>query len=76
MSRLNSMEAIRYNAAEAHQTIARDSVMGSTAIQMLVSVGGVVLGILALVGISPLTLIVVSLLGFGSAILLSGSALK
>ncbi len=75
LSRLNSMEATRYNTDEAHQTIARDAVMGSTAIQMLVGVGGVVLGILALVGISPLTLILVSLLGFGSAILLSGSTL-
>lgn len=75
MSRLNSMEALRYNTAASHQTLARDAVMGSTAIQMLVGVGGVVLGILALVGVNPLTLILVSLLGFGSAILLSGSTL-
>jgi hypothetical protein len=75
MSRLNSMEALRYNTSESHQTLARDAVMGTTAIQMLTGVGGVVLGILALVGVNPLTLILVSLLGFGSAILLSGSAL-
>ncbi len=76
MSRLNSMEATRYNTAGTHQTLARDAVMGSTAIQMLIGVGGVVLGILALVSINPLTLILVSLLGFGSAILLSGSTLS
>lgn len=75
LSRLNALDAIRTNAETSHQTLARDAVMGSTAIQMLVGVGGVVLGILALVGVDPLSLILVSLLAFGSAILLSGSAL-
>ncbi len=75
MSRLNSMEAARYNTSSSHLTLARDAVMGSTTIQMLVGVGGVVLGILALVGMNPITLILVSLLGFGAAMLLSGSTL-
>jgi hypothetical protein len=43
--------------------------------QVLIGVAGVVLGILAVIGISSLTLVLVALLSFGAAALFSGSAL-
>jgi hypothetical protein len=43
--------------------------------QLLVGLGGVVLGILALVGIKPLTLVLVALLAIGASALLRSSAL-
>ena len=43
--------------------------------QVLVSVGAIVLGILALIGLAPLTLVLVGLLSLGTAVLFSGSPL-
>lgn len=75
MSRLNHIKAEAHPGPTVHETLARDAVFGTTTIQMMVGAGGVVLGILSVVGTRPETLILVALLAFGSAILLSGSAL-
>ncbi len=58
----------------AHRTI-RAFVSATAGTQVLVGVGALVLGIIALQGIAPLTLVMVGLLGLGSAVLLSGTAL-
>lgn len=75
LTRLNRIETEEHPGPTSHETMARDAVLGGTAIQMLVGAGGVVLGIIALAGTRPDTLILVALLAFGSTILLSGSAL-
>jgi hypothetical protein len=76
MTRINAIDSINQSVSTTQEALMRDAVMGSTAMQMLAGTGGVVLGILALVGIHPLTLILVAILGFGAAILLSGTALS
>ncbi len=58
----------------AHRAV-RAFVAASSGAQVLVGIGAVVLGIIALEGIAPLTLAGVALLGLGAAVLLSGSAL-
>lgn len=51
-----------------------DMVYLSSGADVLVGAGVVVLGILALSGVDPLTLVLVSMLGIGSAALLTGSS--
>jgi hypothetical protein len=76
MTRLNAIESSN-QPYESHQShLMCEAVMGSTALQMLAGIGGVVLGILALIGIHGLTLILIAILGLGAAILLAGSALS
>ncbi len=60
---------------DAGAQMARNAVMGTRGLEVIIGIGGVVLGILALVGINPLTLVLVSILGFGSAVLLTGTAI-
>jgi hypothetical protein len=55
---------------------AREAVQGAAAVQALVGVGAAILGILALLGIEPITLILVSLLGLGGGILIAASAVS
>lgn len=76
MTRLNVIDAgeTAYDSHRAH--LMSEAVMGSTALQMLAGIGGIVLGILALIGIHDLTLVLIAILGFGAAILLAGSALS
>lgn len=52
----------------------REAALGATGLQSLAGVAGLVLGILSLVGTSPLTLVLVGLLALSAAVLLSGSA--
>jgi hypothetical protein len=76
MARLNSLDAFNEPFEPHRAHLMSEAVMGSTALQMLAGIGGVVLGILALIGIHGLTLILIAILGFGAAILLAGSALS
>ena len=55
--------------------LAREAVAAASGSEVLVGLGGVVLGILALADFVPLTLSLVALLGFGVSILLSGTAI-
>jgi hypothetical protein len=57
-----------------HETARQGAVVGSDG-QSLVGLGAVVLGILAVIGLSPLTLILVGLLSLGVAELFNGSGL-
>jgi len=56
-----------------HQ-LAGEAVAASSGAELLFGLGGIVLGILALIGYAPVTLVFVSLLCFGCAVLLSGSS--
>ncbi|MBK9262620.1 MAG: hypothetical protein IPM54_22800 [Polyangiaceae bacterium] len=56
--------------------IAREAVQGAAAVQSLVGIGAAILGILALLGIEPYTLMLVALLAVGGAILISASAVS
>jgi hypothetical protein len=54
--------------------IARQAVMASGGVQVLVGIGAVVLGILALLGIHPMILTLVATLSVSGMVLLAGSA--
>lgn len=71
---INSLvEAYPY---DRHVRLAREAVQGAAAVQSLVGIGSCILGILALLGIQPYTLILVALLGIGGAIVISASAIS
>jgi hypothetical protein len=73
-SGINSLiEAYPY---DRNVRVAREAVQGAAAIQSLVGIGSCILGILALLGVEPFTLILVALLGIGGAILISASAIS
>lgn len=73
-SGINSLvEAYPYNR---NVRLAREAVQGAAAVQSLVGIGSCILGILALLGVEPYTLILVALLGIGGAILISASAVS
>jgi hypothetical protein len=55
---------------------ARDLTVAASGTQMLIGITTIVLGILALIGIDPLTLSLVGLLAAGASILFSGSAVS
>ena len=74
-SRLNALSFYGSNWHPTAQEIARQSVLGAAALDALVGVGAVVLGILALLGYHPMTLVLVSVLGLSGALLLTGSAI-
>lgn len=63
-------------AYERTGRLARDASMAASGTQVLVGVGGIVLGILALVGVAPGILSLIGLLSIGVAILLSGAAVS
>ena len=56
--------------------IAKEAVQTAAGFQVLAGLGGVVLGIIALVGTFPLTLSLVGLLAMGTAVLLTGAAVS
>ncbi len=56
--------------------IAREAMYAATITEVVIGVGGVVLGILALVGTLPLILTEVAMLCFGGAVLIGGMALS
>lgn len=73
-SGINSLvEAYPY---DRNVRIAREAVQGAAAVQSLVGIGAAILGILALLGVEPYTLMLVALLGIGGAILISASAVS
>lgn len=72
-NRLNGLR-IRGAVSDTARTVAQASVETASGAQVLVGAGGVVLGILALVGLAPATLIAVGMLSLGASVLFSGSA--
>ena len=69
--------AARFSRAvsAAERSTAAEAVQGGVAIQALAGVAAVVLGILALLGTMPATLLAISLIAIGGGVLLSGSAI-
>jgi len=74
-TRLNTM-ILREGAVEEEQAhrLAYEAVTASAGSEVLFGLGGIVLGILALIGFYTPTLLFVAMLCFGCAVLLSGSA--
>jgi hypothetical protein len=73
-TRLNAI-SVQSNAHETARMLAREAVYATAAAQALVGAGAVVLGILALLGFVPWTLVLVATLAVGGAAFLTGSAL-
>jgi hypothetical protein len=73
-SRLGELEAWQAGVDPRAREVEREAARGAAGSQVLVGIGAVVLGILALVGIGPgLTLILIAILAVGGAMLLSGA---
>jgi hypothetical protein len=72
-ARLNSMEVASAEEHRIRREVWHAAMAGTTGAQVLVGIAGIVLGILALVSISPLMLTLVGLLALGACVLLSGS---
>lgn len=58
-----------------HSSYTDDTVLGGAALEVLAGIAGIVLGILALLGILPITLLAVSAIALGGTLLLSGSSM-
>jgi hypothetical protein len=75
VSRLN---ALAFESAITHETsrrVAREAVQAAAGVQLLLGLGSLTLGILAVVGILPLVLTLVGLLTTGAAVVFSGTAI-
>ncbi|HEX5437230.1 MAG TPA: hypothetical protein VFW98_08720 [Gemmatimonadaceae bacterium] len=72
-SRLETLSHRR--AAGTESRTMEDVVYVSSGSDLLVGVGTIVLGILALSGVAPLTLVLISMLSLGAALLLGGSTI-
>ena len=71
MSAVNSY----YNPNESVRKVVREAAFVSAGGQVFVGLGGVVLGILALIGLDPLTLTLVGMLAVASSVMMSGTAI-
>lgn len=76
VSRLNDLKIEMSGAHAPAQRVAREAMGASAGTQVLIGLGGVVLGILALVGTVPMVLTLVGLLSVGASVLLSGNAVS
>lgn len=74
-SRFASVSTLWHGASESTRRVVDEAVGVSAGGEVLVGVGAIVLGILALLGFQPMTLVLVGLLSVGVAVLMSGSAL-
>jgi hypothetical protein len=73
-SRLNSIHTT-YERTDNVQRLAREAVFVSAGGQVLIGVGAIVLGILALLDVSPMLLSLIGLLAVGGSVMLSGTAI-
>jgi hypothetical protein len=74
-ARLTSLRIAKPEQHYLVREIARQAALSTTGFQVLVGMGAITLGILALADVEPLTLSLVAVLGISGSILLSGSAL-
>ncbi|HUW30260.1 MAG TPA: hypothetical protein VM223_01470 [Planctomycetota bacterium] len=74
-SLLSSSAIARVNTVIARTSGRSEFTSGAAGIDVIVGLGAIVLGILALAGFNPATLILVGTLSLGAGLLLSGSAL-
>jgi hypothetical protein len=72
-SNLSELEGQRFGLRGFSQEIARESASSLSGIKVLVGLGAITLGILAIIKIAPETLCLVALLAIGAATLMSGS---
>lgn len=75
MARLNILILSGSHLENQSQSLAYETLNATAGLDTICGFAGIVLGILALAGISPLGLILVSMLAFGCVQLLSGTAL-
>lgn len=75
-ARLNELEGHYHGWDESTQAMAREATQTGSGLQVIVGVGAIVLGILALLGIATQILCLISLLAVGGMVLLSGAALS
>jgi len=75
LMRLNSVKIDVAAGSPSAKHAAHAAVSTASATQVLVGVAAAVLGILALIGINPLTLTLVAMLGLGVSLLLSGASM-
>lgn len=73
--RFNALRMAADEVEGAAQLIAREVVNASSLTQVLVGLGALVLGIVALVGVKPIVLSLVAFLAIGVSLALSGSAI-
>lgn len=71
---VNELKAQVSGAESSVQKVMHEIVSATMGTQLLVGIGAVVLGILSLIGFTPLVLTLVALLAIGGATLLTGSA--
>lgn len=74
-SRLNALVLEKAGIQEDAQRIAAEAVTVASGVQILLGLGALTLGVVALVGLVPLTLVLVGLLVSGAAVTISGTAL-
>ncbi|MDG5814581.1 hypothetical protein QA601_05810 [Chitinispirillales bacterium ANBcel5] len=73
-ARINSLSFRNYETESGSQA-AQEALVAASGVQMLVGIGAAVLGILALIGIAPVTLTLVCMLMLGFADIISGGAI-
>jgi hypothetical protein len=73
--RLNSVKIDILKGSGEAKHAAQGAVSAASYAQILVGLAAVILGVLALVGMSPMTLSLVAMLGVGASILLSGGSM-
>lgn len=73
-ARLNNVILRSWSGSEEHHALAREAVRGAAATQVLMGIGAITLGILALVGFDPMTLSQIGLIGVGASILFGGTS--
>jgi hypothetical protein len=74
-SRINELKLEQSGVHEPAQRLAHEAGSAAAGTQVLAGLAAIVLGILALVGITPVPLTLVALLAVGASVLLSGTAL-
>jgi hypothetical protein len=72
--RMGSLVTAHENVGDRVRHLIDEATNVSVGGEIMIGLGAVVLGILALLGIDPLTLVLVGLLGVGAAVLVSGTA--
>jgi hypothetical protein len=75
-TRLNCLMIDGHGWSDTTRHMAREAVLSAASVQVLVGLAGGVLGLLALLGIHPLTLTLVAMLCVGGSVLLSGAAVS
>lgn len=71
---ITSRVSTSYQGAVPGERFGRTALLGASGAEVLAGIGACVLGILALIGLSPMTLVLVALLTLGGALFLNGTA--